>query len=204
MIGQVDARRSPAGAFDASPDLVDQDRAGDAARGAGVGREEPAEVAQPGGPEQRVGDGVEHDVAVRVTGQGRRAVDLDPAEAQGRARPERMAVVADPRPDAVARAPRAAATRREIAGERHLEVAGIAGHDMDRDATGFQEGGFVGQCLGSVGREARVGLAQEVARGRPAGVWAAARPLRSTVAPTRSPSTRLRVSATGTTGIAAP
>ena len=159
---QVDARRSPARAFDASADLLDQDRAGDAARGAGVGREQPSEVTQPGRPEQRVGDGVEHDVAVRVTGQGRGAGDLHAAQPQGLARPERMAVVADPRPDGASGA-EGRGHPPEIARERHLEVAGIAGHDMDRDATGFEEGGLVGERLGSVGREPAVGLAQQVA-----------------------------------------
>ena len=47
-----------------------------------VGREQPAEVAQPGGPEQRVAHRVEHDVAVGMAVQPRRAGDLDAAEPQ--------------------------------------------------------------------------------------------------------------------------
>ncbi len=47
-----------------------------------IGREQPAEVAQAGRAEQRVGDRVERDVAVGVAVQPRRAVDLDAAEAR--------------------------------------------------------------------------------------------------------------------------
>ena len=63
-----------------------------------AGREQAAEVAQPGRAEQRVGDGVQRDVAVGVAVQPRRAVDLMPPSRSGVARPERMAVVADARP----------------------------------------------------------------------------------------------------------
>ena len=81
---------------------------------AGVGREQAAEVAEAGGPEQRVGDGVERDVAVRVAGEARRAVDLDPAQAERRPGTERMAVVAE----ADARRRRAPAPARHGAGRR--------------------------------------------------------------------------------------
>ncbi len=79
-------------------DLADERRAGDAPRRPSVGREEAPEVAQGGRPEQRVGDRVEDDVAVGVTGKPGRAGDLDAAEAQRPARAERVAVVADPGP----------------------------------------------------------------------------------------------------------
>ena len=94
-------------------------RAVDASRRPLVGREEPAEIAQPGGTQQRVGDRVERDVAVGMTVEPRRAGDLDAAEPQRLARPERMAVVADPGPRRrPARAERRAATRAEIVGQR--------------------------------------------------------------------------------------
>ena len=65
---------------------------------AGVGREEPAQVAQAGRPEQRVGDRVEGDVAVRVAGsRGAPAISIPPS-ASGIAGSERMAVVTDPGP----------------------------------------------------------------------------------------------------------
>ena len=144
------------------PDLDEQLLAGHPFRGPGIGREEPAEVAQPGRAEQGIGQGVECDVTVGMAGQTRRARDLDPAQAQRRARPERVAVMADPGPG---RTPRHQDARHpiEIAGERHLEVAWIAGDDMDLDATGFEEGGLVGERVGAVGREAPIRLAQDVA-----------------------------------------
>ena len=66
--------------------VAQQLAAGDPARRPVVGREEPAEVAQGRRPEQRVGDRVERDVAVRVAVQPRRAGDLDAAEHQRRRR----------------------------------------------------------------------------------------------------------------------
>ena len=72
----------------------------DASRRPRVRREEPAEIAQTGGTQQRVGDCVERDIAVGMTVEPRRARDLDATEPQRHPRPERMAVVADPGPPA--------------------------------------------------------------------------------------------------------
>ena len=56
-----------------------------------IGREQAAEVAEPGRPEERVADRMERDVAVGVADQPRRAVDRDAAEPERHARAERMA-----------------------------------------------------------------------------------------------------------------
>ena len=86
-----------------------------------VGREEPPEIAEPGRTEQRVGHGMERDIAVGVAVEPRRPRDLDAAQGERRARSERMAVV--PEPDAHGTGRRATApTRRRSAGTRHLEV----------------------------------------------------------------------------------
>ena len=63
-----------------------------------VCREDTPEVAQGGRAEQGIGDGVKGDVAVGMSGQAGRAGDLDATQDQRRAGPERVAVVADPRP----------------------------------------------------------------------------------------------------------
>ena len=93
---QVDARRIPAGPPETGQDLFDEPPARDPLGGPGVGREESAQVALSGGAQQGVGQGVQDDVAVGVTGQPRRARDLDPAEPEWLPRTERVAVVPDP------------------------------------------------------------------------------------------------------------
>ncbi len=72
----------PARGPDSSTTLPSMIAAVDAGGRAGVGREEPAQVAQAGGAEQRVGDRVQSDVPVRMTGQPRRAFDRQAAEHQ--------------------------------------------------------------------------------------------------------------------------
>ena len=81
MVTSTDAGRRPAAASRATTSPQEA-RAGDVARRPVVAREQAAEVALPGGAEQRVGDGVEDDVAVGVAGERRCAVDRDAAEAE--------------------------------------------------------------------------------------------------------------------------
>ena len=94
--------------------------------------------------------------------QPRCTLDLDATEDQRRLRPEGMAVVPDPGTGR-ARAGQGNGHPTKIARLRHLEIARIAWHDMDRDATGFEQGGLVGECGGAIGREAPIGVAQDVA-----------------------------------------
>ena len=88
---------------------------------AGIGREQASQVAEPGRPEQRVGDGVERDVAVGMAVQTRGSRRSRSRRAAAAPRSERVAVVADPRPSgrsavqervARGRGPRAAVTFR--------------------------------------------------------------------------------------------
>ena len=167
-----------------------------------VGREQPAEVALARGAQQRVGDGVQHDVTVRVTGQPRRARDLDPAQAQARAGAERMAVVAEA--DAHGCGDERLFDPAQVVGERHLEVRGFTGDRMDTNGTGLEQRGLIGELAGSVRREGAPTRRGGARAARPAGVWAAASVERSTVSSTRPSPTRLSVSATGRTGRAAP
>ena len=74
---------------------------------------------------------------------------------------------------------------------------------MNGDFTGLEQRGLVGPGLRSARRETPNAVARSDARA-PWGVWAAASPDRSTVSTITSPATRLSVSATGSTGIAAP
>ena len=128
-----------------------------------IGREEAPEVAERGRPEQRVGHGVEQDVAVRMTGQGR---------ARRRSRPRRGATASRARTDGCrgrsrsassARPSSAAAARRRSAGRVTLRLSGIARHDMDGDAGGLEQGRLVGERVGAVRREPAPGRAQQVA-----------------------------------------
>ena len=161
--GQVDAGRAPPGGLDPAADLLDQQRARDARAASARRPGRPTEVAQRGRAEQRVGHGVEDDVAVRVAGQRRRARDLDAAEVE-RHRRARTGGCRGRCPSASRRVPaRTVAARCEIARQRHLEVARIAWHDMDRDATGFEQGGLVGERRGAVRRVAPPCLAEQVA-----------------------------------------
>ena len=52
------------------------------------------------------------------------------------------------------RRPSASATRGEVGGQRHLEIARVAGDDMDGDGTGLEQRGLIGPGLRSVGRVA--------------------------------------------------
>ena len=160
--GQVHAGRAPAGGLDPAADLLDQHRARDAARRPVVGREDRSEVAQRRSPR-----------AGRRPGRGgrRRRPSGRPAPARPRSRRRRGGAASPARtggcrgrcPSASRRVPASTvAARCEIARQRHLEVARIAWHDMDRDATGFEQGGLVGEGRGAVRRVAPPGLAEQV------------------------------------------
>ena len=104
---------------------------------------------------------MEDDVAVRVAGQRGCARDLDAAEVERHPGPERVAVVTDARPRP-ARPGQDHGGSLQIARQRHLEVARIAWYDMDRDATGFEQGGLVGERREAARREAPLGRAEQV------------------------------------------
>ena len=136
--------------------------AGDPAWRPCVGREEAPEVAQRGRPEQRVGDGVEDDVAIGVAVEARGSGDLDAAEHQRTARPKRMAVVADP--GARRRARRGSRpTRARSPGTVTLRFAGSPGTTCTGTPVASSSDGFVGPRLGPVRREPFVRGAQQVA-----------------------------------------
>ena len=122
--------------------------------------------------------------------EARRARDLDAAEPQRPARPERVRVVPDPgSPGRVAR-PSSAAARSRSAGTVTLRLAGSPGttwtailQASSRAASSVHVPSAADGTLASASRRS--------ARRTPCGVWAAASVARSTVASTRSPSTAL-------------
>ena len=172
----------------------------------GLGRGKASEVAEACRAEERVGDACSATSPSEwPCSRARPSISIPPS-AQRIARPEGMRVVADPGPASSRIGP---ARRRldagKIGGQRHLEIRGIAGDDMDRDSTGLQQGGLVGPRLGVRPAGSRPGARGADSGATPWGVWAVAErgsidgP--STIAPS---TTRLTVSATDTTGIAAP
>ena len=147
---------------------------------------------------------MERDVAIRVTDQARHAVERERRRGAGARRARR-----DGCRDRCRSTPGRADGRErdggagEIGGHGHLEVDRIAGNDMDRDSTGLEQGGLVGprpSALAAVGR-APGGARRD---GCPAGSGPWPGLARSTVSTMRPPTTRLTVSATGRTGMAAP
>ena len=90
----IRVREPPAVAPDALPRLREQlERVGAGERGI-PGREERADVLEPGGAEKRVGERVRKDVAVRVAREAARMFDPDSAEHEGHALLERVRVEA--------------------------------------------------------------------------------------------------------------
>ena len=85
---EIDRRRTVARGPDPRHHLADELTTRNPAWRRGARRKQPTQVAEPGGPEQGVGDRVEGDVAVRVAVKPERPRDLDPAERQRR-RPAR-------------------------------------------------------------------------------------------------------------------
>ena len=166
------------------------------------GREQAAEVAQPGGARA---------ARRRRRGARRRRPSGRAAAARRRSRRRRAPAARPARTDGC-RAPkptRVAGPRRrigrgplEVGGQRHLEVLGVAGEAW----TGMvQASSSAASSVNSrtVRREALERLPEQPEPGA-LGRLRGGQPWRSTVAATRPPATRLSVSATGTTGIAAP
>ena len=168
-------------------DGVEELAAVDAGRRRRPSREQAPQVAKPGRAEQRVGDGMERDVAVGMAVEPRDAGELDTAEPQRAAGPERMAVVADARTrsgPAGPESPSEPCGPREIRGDGHLEVVRLAVDDMDGDSTGLQQGGLVGPVVAgsaATGRRRRGGRRG----GSPAASGPRPASVRSTVASTR-------------------
>src|SRR5947207_6768662 len=75
--------------------LLEEHAARDPARGLRPRRKEATEITEPGSAEQRVGDGVEDDVTVRVTVQPRADLEGDPTQHEGLARTKRMVIRAE-------------------------------------------------------------------------------------------------------------
>ena len=110
----------------------------------------------PAAPSSASRDRVERDIAVRmaVRGAAHRRSRPRQAPAARRARTDGCrGPMPGPRPAPAAPSTSAGDAARS-AGSGHLEVAWIAGDDMDVDATGFQQGGLIGERLGAVGGEA--------------------------------------------------
>ena len=161
-----------------------------AQRGVGVG-EVLADVAEPGGAEERVGDGVGDHVGVAVAGQAALAGERHAAEDERPLRvvAERVDVEALPDPHR-----HRSSANDEVDRRRDLEVRGVAVHDHHPATRGLDQRGVVGG-LGP-GRRARR------AAPRP-GTPAASAPPRGPSRSTAPPSGWRSVSVTGTAGTAA-
>jgi hypothetical protein len=81
-----------AGSLDPTKDLVEQLNAGNPARRLGTGRKDATEVAEARRTQQRIGDGVEQDVAIGVTVKRRRPFDDQAAEGKAGPGSEGVAV----------------------------------------------------------------------------------------------------------------
>ena len=161
---QVDRGRAPAGRSDAIGNVGEHGPAADPARRPRVGREEAPEVAQRRRPEQRVGDGVEDHVAVRMSVQPRRARDLDAPKVERLAGPERMAVVTLP-VRCSRRAANSASARARSPGRVTLRFTGSPGTGWTRIVQAIKEGGLVREPLRAIGRIAMERVAQQAGPG---------------------------------------
>ena len=129
------------------PEQLDR---GDAAVALLTGGEEPADVAEPGGPEQRVDQRMRDHVSVGMAGEPARVVDLDPAQDERDAFDEPVGVV--PGTDADVghggRLLRPGGNERldpsKVVGRRHLQEPLVAGNDLDPAAGRLDERGAVG------------------------------------------------------------
>ena len=88
----VGRRGTPPRGGHALHDDAQQMRGIGAARGRIGGRELATQIAQPNGPQAGVGDGVEHDIAVRVPEEPRRAGHLEATQQQATSRPEGVTI----------------------------------------------------------------------------------------------------------------
>ena len=151
-------RSTPAGRQPASARRVDDRRehvgAVDAGGRGRTGREDPTQVAQPGRPEQTIGHGMEGHVAIASGRPGAGHRRTRGRRGAGLAGTEAVAVVTDPGPptDSGAIGRERGGDPGEVRGHGHLEIDGIAGNDMDRNATGLEQGGLVGPRASVRGR----------------------------------------------------
>ena len=166
IVRSADAGRRPAEA-EPGHDLPEERVARDAPWCPGVGGEQPPEVAQPGGAEQRVRHGVERHVPVGVAVQPRGTGDLHPAQPEGRSRAEGVAVVAEAgaRQDGAEGGRERLLDQAQVVGLRHLEVRGFARDRMDRDVTGLEQRRLVRELPRSLRREQLPGVEQQAPPG---------------------------------------
>ena len=168
-----------------------------------VGREQPPEVAEPGRPEQGVGDRMERDVAVGMAVEpGAPAISMPP-RASGSPGPNGWLSWPKPMRGRPAPAERRSAGRGRRAAVT-LRLVGSPGIAWTGILQASSRAASSVKVAGAVGGNAAERLAEEVAPRRPAGSGPPrARAGRPSPRSAR-PSIRLTVSATGTTGIAAP
>ena len=128
--------------------------------GVAVGKQR-ADVAERGGTEHGVGDGVADDVGIGMAFEAEFEGDTHAGEDESAIRHEAVQVItgadADGREDAVGRG---RARGREVGGGGDLHVGRLARHDLHGPAAPFDEGRFVGGRLSAGG-------GQGAARARP-------------------------------------
>ena len=193
---QVDAGRSPAGRRpDASTTVA---RAASALSIAARASTDPAgktptEVAQPGRAQQRVGDGVQGDVAVGVADQPRHAVERRARRAAA-ARPARTGGCRGRCPcvgGTGGAAERGAARAREVGGHGHLEIVGSPGTTWTGMLQASSRAASSVHVPVARARDRPSAVAQQSRAGRPAASGRGPGLARSTVSTMRSPSTPL-------------
>ena len=180
---QVDARRTPAGG---SPETARTSsmsrRLAMPSRRPGVGREEPAEVAQPGGAEQGVGQrrAGRHRRRSGRPARGAPAISIPP-RSERLPGPERVAVVPDPGPRRRVRSGRPRPVPRS-AGSVTLRLPGSPGTTWTAMLQASSRAASSVNVAGPSAGKRRY-ASRRRSRRTPCGVCAAPRSLRSTVAP---------------------
>ncbi len=94
-----------------------------------------------------------------MAGQPRCAGDLDATEDERLTGTERVRVVTEADARAVGGQDRRRAI--QIGRQRHLEVVRLSGHHTDGNRTGLQQGGLIGERVGTVRREPGVGRLED-------------------------------------------
>ena len=170
-----------------------------------AGREDPAEVAEPGRPEQRVGHRVERHVAVGVTVKARRARRWRCRRGRA-ARRARTGWASSPKPTRDRRPVRAAASsaRPRSSGVVTLRFVASPGIAWTSSLQASSREASSVHVPGAVGRVSLEGRPEERAADPLGRLGRRQRSIDRPSPTTRPPSTRFTVSTTGTTGIAAP
>ena len=144
-----------------------------------VGREQPPEVAEPGGAQERVA------TAWSTTSpsewparRGAPSISMPPRR---RPVPGPNGCVSWPKPTRTPDGHERLFDPAQVVGQRHLEVRGFAGDRMDGDSTGLEQGGLVGELARAVRRERRPRVEQEPAPRALRRLGRRAAPTRSTV-----------------------